>query len=294
MSTKRKIKFNALEIILGVVLIVYSLVLIGMFFWGLMNSFKDSTSFTEDCVSLPETFSFKNYVSAFNGVFMPITKSDGRTFNVLLPRMFFNSLLYATGCAFFSTLAPCLVAYVTAKYKVSFNKVVYGIVIFAMVTPIVGNLPSEMQMAKSLGLFDQFFGLWFMSATFLGTYYLVFHSTFKSLSWEYAEAALIDGANHFQIMVQIMLPLVKNTFMVIFLLQFIARWNDYQTPWLYLPTSPTAAVGVQYFEVGGDNANSGIPVRLAACMLLMLPVVTLFFVFRKKLVGNLTVGGIKG
>ncbi len=295
MTKKKKMKMNVLEIVLGAILIVYSAALIGMFCWGLINSLKTGLAFDIDCVGFPsgEEFTFKNYIDAFKGISMKI-KEGNVEYRVFFPEMFLNSLLYALGCAFFSTLVPCLVAYVTAKYNVVFNKVVYGIVIFAMVTPIVGNLPSEMQMAKNLGLYDQFFGLWFMSATFLGTYYLVFYSTFKGLSWEYAEAAFIDGANHFQIMVQIMLPLVKNTFSVIFLLQFIARWNDYQTPWLYLPNSPTAAVGVQFFSSGGAIGLGGIPIRLAASMLLMLPVITLFFIFRKKLVGNLTMGGIKG
>ncbi len=292
-NEKKKVEINILEIILGSILVLYTLALIGMFVWGLLNSLKASLAFDIDCVGFPKDITFKNYADAFKGIAIKI-KEGNAEYRVFFPEMFFNSLLYAIGCAFCSTLVPCLVAYVTAKYDVMFNKVVYGIVIFAMVTPIIGNLPSEMQMAKNLGLYDKFYGVWFMSATFLGTYYLVFYSTFKGLSWEYAEAALMDGANYWQILFQIMLPLVKNTFMVIFLLQFIARWNDYQTPWLYLPNSPTAAVGVQFFSSGGAIGLGGIPIRLAACMLLMVPVVTLFFIFRKKLVGNLTMGGIKG
>ena len=149
-------------------------------------------------------------------------------------------------------------------------------------------------MAKDLGIYDSQLGLWFMSATFLGIYYLMFYSIFKGLSWEYAEAAFIDGAGHWQILLRIMLPLIKNTFLVIFLLNFIARWNDYQTPWIFLPNTPTAAVGVQFFSVGGEIGMGGVPIKLAASILLMLPVIVLFLIFRKKLVGNLTLGGIKG
>ena len=48
-----------------------------------------------------------------------------------------------------------------------------------------------------------------MKASFLGMYFLVFYGTFKSVSWEYAEAAIIDGAGHFRIMFNIMMPLIK-------------------------------------------------------------------------------------
>ena len=211
--------------------------------------------------------------------------------------MFLNSIVYAVGCAFCATLVPCLVAYVTAKYKFRFNDVVYGIVIFAMVTPIVGNQPSSIQMAKRFGFFDSHIGLWFMSATFLGTYYLVFHAIFKGLSWEYAEAAFMDGASHTSVMFRVMFPLVKTTFFVVMLMNFIAYWNDYQRPWIYLPNHPTAAVGIQ-FCVGGSGMDNkyaaGIPVMLAGGMIMLLPVMTAFIVFRDKFVGNLTVGGIKG
>lgn len=292
-KNKRTIHLNVFEIVIAILLGIYSAVMIFMFVWALYNSFKTSLNFDIDCVGFPRKFTFDNYVNALQGIRMQ-ANINGTDYYIYFFEMLFNSVVYSVGCAFFATLTPCLVAYVTAKYKVKFNKVVYGIVIFVMVTPIVGNLPSQVAMAKDLGIYDSQFGLWFMSATFLGIYYLMFYSIFKGLSWEYAEAAFIDGAGHWQILLRIMLPLIKNTFLVIFLLNFIARWNDYQTPWIFLPNTPTAAVGVQFFSVGGEIGMGGVPIKLAASILLMLPVIVLFLIFRKKLVGNLTLGGIKG
>jgi multiple sugar transport system permease protein len=165
-----------------------------------------------------------------------------------------------------------------------------------MVTPIVGSLPSQIRMSKLLGLFDSFAGLWFMSATFLGTYYLVFHGIFKGLSWEYAEAAIMDGAGHFKIMTGIMFPLAKNTISTIFILMFIGFWNDYQTPLIYIPNMPTAAYGLYTFINGNivDGSLQSPPIQLAGGMVLLLPILVVFLVFKDKLMGNISVGGLKG
>ncbi len=302
-----KKKIGPLEIVLGLVLLFHAFLLIGLIFWALFNSFKSSDAFAMDPLFLSKEmldglatvgepwFYPQNYANAFKGVIQYI-KIDGVRYKVYLPEMFWNSILYSVGCAFFATLTPCLVAYVTSKYKSRFNAVVYGIVIFVMVTPVVGSLPSQIQMAKRLGFFDSQVGLWFMSATFLGTYYLVFYGIFKGLSWEYAEAAFIDGASHFKVLVNVMLPLVRSTFFVVMLLNFIGFWNDYQRPLIFLPNHPTAAIGI-YFSSRGGVENSlfgGVPLQLAGGILMLTPILVIFIVFREKFVGNLTVGGIKG
>ena len=300
MEKRKKIGFNPLAVFLGSVITLYTLLLFAMLFWGVMISLTEPMEFYRDDVNgrIPfpsfNTFTFENYGKALENIRETI-EAGGKEYYVYRPEMFLNSLLYAVGGSFFATLTPCLVAYVTAKYKVRFNGVIYMTVIFVMITPIVGNLPSQMEMARNLGLYDNHPGLWFMSATFLGTYYLVFYSIFKGLSWEYAEAAFIDGASHFKVMVWVMFPLIKNTFLVVFILNFVTRWNDYQTPLLFLPNHPVAAVGVYRFYSGtGDNATRHITILFAAAMSLLIPALALFIIFKDKFVGNLTVGGIKG
>lgn len=295
---KVKVSVSPLKIILCTVLVVYSFVLLFLFVWTFINSFKSGLGFDIDPVGLPKTsdpylVSFTNYIDAFKAVRMQATIGD-KNYWIYFPELFWNSALYSIGCAFFATITPCLVAYVTSKYKLRINKIIYGIVIAVMVTPIVGSLPAQIQTVKTLGLFDTHIGMWFTSMTFLGTYYLVFYAIFKGLSWEYAEAAFIDGASHATVLFRIMLPLIKNTFMVVMLLNFIARWNDYQTSWMFLPSHPTAAVGVQFFMYGAENKYRIIPIRFAASIMLLAPVLILFIIFKNKLIGNLTVGGIKG
>ena len=163
-----------------------------------------------------------------------------------------------------------------------------------MVLPIVGSLPSEIRMAKALGLFDKFYGLWLMKANFLGLYFLVFHGIFKTLPMAYTEAAKIDGAGNLAVLLRIILPLVRNTFFTIMLINFIAFWNDYQTPLIYMPSYPTIALGMFYMASTTENGLSTVPMRMTGAMLMLIPILVLFLCFHKRLLGNLTVGGLKG
>ena len=107
------------------------------------------------------------------------------------------------------------------------------------------------------------------------------------------EAAKIDGANNLSILVQIMLPLVFNTFMLIILINFITFWNDYYTPLIYLKSYPTLAYGLQEFWLLTKQDTASSTVKLAACMIVFVPIFVLFIFFSDKLIGNISMGGIK-
>jgi multiple sugar transport system permease protein len=133
-----------------------------------------------------------------------------------------------------------------------------------------------------------------MRGNFLGMYFLIFYGGFKALPMAYSEAAKIDGAGNMDVLVKIILPLVKNTFFTIFILHFIAFWNDYNTPLVYMPSYPTIAYGLYFVTNNSVNGMSATPMRMAASMLMLIPILVLFLTFHKRLLGNLTVGGIKG
>jgi ABC-type glycerol-3-phosphate transport system permease component len=173
-------------------------------------------------------------------------------------------------------------------------KWIHSFVIIAMILPIVGSGPSGIQMIKSLGLYDSIFGFYFVKFSFMGLYFLLFHATFKNLSWGYAEAAIIDGASEWTVMVKIMFPLVSSTFGVIMLLFFIGYWNDYMTPLLYLPSYPTIAVGLYKFYSAPGQQTGLIPMQLTGCMLVMIPILIIFIIFRNKIMSNVAIGGLKG
>ena len=290
----KKIKRSSviLGIVLGAVLGVYVLSLFWMLGWGLITSLKDDIYFLRHVIGLPDKWMWSNYIRAFNSFLVNVTTSSGiRT--VYLEEMFLNSVLYALGCAIASTTCACVMAYLSARFAYKFSKVTYTVVVVAMIVPIVSSLPSEIQMVTSLGLFGTFWGVWLLKANFLGMYFLVFYAVFKGVPKDFSEAAKIDGAGNFTLMVRIMFPLVASTYFTVLLLNFITFWNDYQIPLIYIRTRPTVAYGLFLFNLAGGGSVNTTPMKLAGSFLVMLPILIVFLVFQKRLMGNIHMGGLK-
>ncbi|MBQ9713722.1 MAG: carbohydrate ABC transporter permease [Clostridia bacterium] len=218
--------------------------------------------------------------------------------NIGMWQMYGNSILYAGGCAFGATFVPCIAAYACARFQYKFSRIMHTTVIIVMMIPIVGSLPSEIKMAQYTHIYDKAWGLWVMRSNFLGLYFLVFYDICKALPTSFSEAAKMDGANNFQIFFKIALPLIKNTFFTVLLIKFIEFWNEYQAPMVFTPNYPTIAMGLnQIMSYNGDSLkfdHTTVPARMAAAVLTAAPVCVLFACFQKRLLGNLTMGGVKG
>ncbi len=288
---KNKIKFSPLVIILFVILLVYVATLLVALGWAVLSSFKDAFEFDVNPVGLPNKWVF-NHQIAFEKFYVEIDREYAP--EVYMPEMLLNSIEYALGCAIMSTITPCIVAYLCAKFKYRFSSIITSIVIIVMVTPIIGSQPAEIQMARTLGIYDTIWGMWIMKMTFLGMYYLVFLAIFRSMPDAYIEAAKIDGANNVQILFKIILPYAMSTIFTVLLILFINFWNDYSVPMIYIPSYPTLAQGMWEFSLSRDNELSSVPMKMAGATILLAPVLVLFLAFHKKLMGNLQVGGIKG
>ena len=286
-------KPNAATVVTFVLLAVYGVVMITLFVWALFSSVKTQYDFENNPFGFPEEWKFSNYLVALSKFSVPVIQ-DGVSRKVFLPEMLLNSLIYSVGCTIVNTAVTCCVAYVTAKYNYRFSKVVYGIVIVTMVLPIVGSLPSELEMARNLGTYDHFWGIFVMKVNFLGMNYLIFYSAFKNLPWDYAEAAFVDGASHFHVMTRIMIPMIRPVISVVLLLSFIGYWNDYYVPMMFIPNHPVAAYGLYRYQQATDSAISTIPMKISGCMIVFAPIFVLFLCMKDKLIGNLTVGGLKG
>lgn len=287
-----KTKFSPFTIVLLIVLAAYVLSMFTLIGWALITSFKSPNDFRTNAIGMPEKFVW-NYTFVYTKFYVSVLTESGMEV-VCMETMFVYSILYSLGCAFFQTLVPCITAYLCARFNYKFSKIVYTAVIVVMILPIVGSLPAELQMAKNTGLYDSIWGLWIMKANFLGMYFLVFYDGFKGLSMTYTEAAKIDGASNMHILLAIVLPLVKNIFFTVMLVNFIGFWNDYQVPLLYMPSYPTVAYGMYNMANTRENNLSSVPMRMTGAMLMFIPIFTLFLIFQKRLLGNLTVGGIKG
>ncbi len=290
--TEKRERMTMTTVVLMVLLIAYAVTLFIPLLWGFITSFKGRLDFLGNVVGLPKKWEW-NYEKVYELFKVTIQTPTGQE-DVGVGMMFVYGFLYAIGSAFFATLIPCITSYLCARFPYKFSKLIYTVVIVVMIIPIIGSLPSEIRMAKALGMFDTIWGVWLMKANFLGMYFLVFYAAFKSLPKAYSEAARIDGAGNFTILLQIMLPLVKNTFFTVMLINFITFWNDYQTPLIYLPSYPTIAVGMYQMSQTTENGMSATPMRMAGSMMMLIPILIIFIRYQKRLLGNLTVGGVKG
>lgn len=291
---KRKVNsdYSFIMKIVTVVLILYCISLIYPLVWALMTSFKETLDYLNNPIGFPARLAVENYAMAYKYFYVTVEVGSNIKY-IYLEEMILNSLLYSIGGAFFATFSAAITAYAASRFKFKFSKVIYWIVIITMILPIVGSLPSEIQVTKALGLYDSIWGLYVLKANFLGLYFLVFYAMFSSIPYDFSDAARMDGANNWQIFTKIMLPMARKLFFTVMLILFIANWNDYQTPLLYLPSHPTLAVGLFNFQGSTVNAISSTPIKLAGALMVFIPTFIVFIFLQKPLMGGMDMGGVK-
>ena len=264
---------------------IYSVSLLFPFLWMLLNSFKSGEEFMSGNIfGWPKQFYGKNFIEVMN------YQVDGQT----VWSMLLNSIiLTVVGTAVNVFLSACA-AYCLSKFKFVGRKAIYAVAIFTMIVPIIGTLPSEVVMMETLGLQDSMLGVIFLYSGCFGFNFIMLYSAFNSISWSYAEAAAIDGAGRFKTFFTVMLPMAKGPIVACAILQAIVYWNDYTTPFLFMPSHMTLAVGLQRLqqELGGSTGN--YPMVFASMLIALLPVLILYIVFQKKIIENTNAGGLKG
>ena len=302
-TIKIKNKLDVIAIISVVVIGIYCLSLIAVLLWGLLNSLKGQFDLLEgNLFGLPrspeeyefgEGWMFENFKSALTIMNLSVTRVGKPPLTVYVYQMLGNSLIYSVMMTLFQIASMVLAAYACAKYEFKGRAIIYGAAIFVMIIPIIGSLSSELRFARSLNLYDSLLGVCIMKCRYAGLYFLVFYATFRSISWTYAEAAQLDGASDWFIFLRIMFPLARSTIFAVFILLFITHWNEYYTPMMFIPSMPTVAYGLYRFQFTPDQNNT-IPTQLAASFIVCVPIIIMFLIFKDKIIGNITMGGLKG
>ena len=294
----KKNKFAVFDCILLAVLSLYTLFFLLLLIWGFFTALKPSDfSILDNIVGLPEGSIFEwkwdNFATALQKMRAPYRLENGDAGYYELDMLFLNTLMYAGGNAFLHTIVPCTVAYLCVKYPCGFSKLVHSLVLFTMMLPIVGSAPSMIQVLHSLNLYNTWWGNFAQNFTFLGLYYLVLHGIIQGLNKELWEAAEMDGANQWAIYIGIILPILINTLSLVFMLNFINFWNEYQVALLYLPGYPTLSVAIYLLSLDQQPFFSWLPGRLASFIMFIIPILILFLIFKDKIMGNIAIGGVK-
>ena len=283
---KRRKGEKVLFIIMFVVFCIFLISYIYPFIWLLINSFKSQLEFIDNFGGLPQQWTFENFIEAFS-----FSSAETNGFTVV--QMLGMSIIVC----FFGTLAAVLTsscaAYVVAKYNFPGRRIIFGVVIFTMIIPIVGSLPSQIALMKAMHLDQKVIGLVFLYSGAFGMNFMLLYAFFKNLSWTYVEAAKIDGASDFRIFWSIIIPMAKGPMTAIAIITLIGQWSDYMTPMIYLSTKPTLSVGLKLLS---DTMliDGNYTILFATIIISILPVVIGFIAFNKTIMENTAVGGLKG
>lgn len=264
--------------------VLYAVTLIFPFVWMAVSALKTQNDFTLGMFKLPSTWHFSNLVDAI--------LFEYKNYNVLT--MTLNSALVTVVSVALQIFFIGVSSYIVAKYRFFGRGFVYSLVVVLMIMPAVGNTTATYRLLRAAGLYNTHAGLFVLySGGLTGIGFLMCYAFFKNLSWTYAEAAMMDGASDTFVYFRVMLPQAAPVFFSLAVLQVLNVWNDFFTPYMYLPKYPTLAVGLNELNINIRYIGN-YPLLLAVMFISVIPVLLLFIGFQRTIMDNTVAGGIKG
>lgn len=251
--------------------------------WAFIAGNKTHNEIVMDPFGLPAKWNFDNYLE----VFRRLEVNGNNFFDMLFNSIYFS--VFTTLVAQFTTL--CF-AYCASKYRFPGQKLIYPIILIMMTLPLYGSGGATYTLISKLGLVDSYAHVILAIGGF-GPQALYYMAYFKNLSWTYAEAAMMDGANDYQIFFRVMMPQAKPIFGAMYLTTWLGQWNSYESQLIYLPSLPTLPVGIYQFNTEMIY-RARLDILFAACVIICIPALVLFVVFNKTITTNVSIGGIKG
>jgi len=278
----KKQRTRVKNLILHLVLILCSVGFVFPFLWMLFTALKTPQElllgFQQFFPSDPQWMNFKKAVTMI-------------PFLLYLKNSLIIVILVVTGTLFSATTT----AYAFAKLRWKGKEKWFIIMLATLMIPIQVILIPTYIMYSYIGwlstrlplIVPAFFG---GGAAF---YIFLLRQFFMGVPKELSESAIIDGASHIQIFFKIMLPLSKPALMTVGLFTFMATWNDYFGPLIFLsnPDHWTLAIGLRAFQT---RFGGRYDLMMAASILIMLPTLIIFFFAQKSFIEGITFTGIKG
>jgi ABC-type glycerol-3-phosphate transport system permease component len=256
-------------------------------FWTFTTSFKRPAElFIFPPRWIPESPQIDNYAEVFR--------------QVPFGTWYLNSVVVVVLSTAGVVITATLVAYSFARFRWPLRDVIFAITLATMMLPGEVTLIPKYILFKNLGWLNTILPLW-VPAWFGGSAFVIFlmRQFMLSLPRDFDEAATIDGANPWQILAHIILPLMKPVLATVAVLHSIWTWNDFLDPLIYLasPEKFTLALGLRFFSVTPGTQSSGIPTEhllMASVVMSTLPIILLFFFAQKYFVQGIVMSGLKG
>jgi len=286
-SLKSKIKpkkVHRSKITIGKILLYFCLILLAIicflpFYLMIMNATHNNTEISLKLWLTPGTALMENY---------------GRlTGSVDIWRGFFNSLFLSVCITIVSGYFSALTAYGFSRYKFKGNNTLYWVVLATMMVPAQLGLIGFYQLMNSFGLVDSYLSLILPTIASAGSVFFIKGYTDGAVHESLIEAARIDGCKEFSIFHKIGLPLIMPSIATMSIFTFIGTWNNYLLPLVMLSTQEkftlpiliVVAKGVYKTDYGAIYTGIAISV---------VPIIIAFVFMSKKIIGGLTIGGVKG
>lgn len=208
---------------------------------------------------------------------------------------FLKNSVIVTGLALAGELlSASLVAYGFARFRFPGRNLLFLCVLATMMIPYPVTIIPSFVLFKTLGWVNTFLPL--VVPAFLGPPFSVFllRQFFLTINRELDDAAKIDGASEFRIYWQIMLPLCKPALATVAVFSFVANWNDFLGPLVYLSETEmyTLALGINFLRAARAQATD-ITIQMAGTLLFLFPCVVLFFLAQRYFVRGIVTTGLK-
>lgn len=271
---------GALRVILLIVLLVFlSVLFLAPIVWVILSSFKSAG----DLFSWPPSLlgsspSLDNYRRAF-------AEGDFLTY-------FSNTVFVSIMATFLTVVVNVMSGYAFAKYQFKGRKILFGIVLTTLMVPLEVIMIPIFKVIVATGLYNNRLGL-IIPAVASPTAVFLVRQYYVGIPDAYMEAARIDGASERNIFITIMLPLAKPVISVLCIFSFMWRWNDYLWPKLVINSKKNYTIQLALANFSGEFSvdwNS----LLAMSVISMIPVIVVFLLLQKYIIGGMTAGGVKG
>lgn len=274
-------KLRASAIASYLMLVILALIYIYPFLLSLAGSFKTDADATNNPLSLlPQTWSFAAYERLFT--------------QVPLPLWAMNSVIIAVIVTLGRVFLDSLAGYALSRLQFRGRTVIFAGLIAVMAVPSVVLLIPRFLMIKELGIYDTYAGM-IIPLLVDAAGIFIMKQFFESIPVSIEEAARIDGAGIFRTFWKIVLPMARPALVTLFILSFQGSWNEFAHFIISRQSTDlnTLTTGVASLFSGQLGSGNQFPLKLAAAVLMTIPVAVLFFIFQRKIMGT-TEGAEKG
>lgn len=273
---------RALNTVIYILLAVWALVVLFPFYWMILTSLKSYAAYNSEWVPQLITFSptLQNYVDAFTAV--------------PLGGYFVNTLIFTLATTAIMLVVTVLAAFAFSRLEFKGKNLVFTLFLSLMMIPSELVVITNYVTITDLDMRNTFLGLILPSVASVFYIYLL-KENFSQIPDELYYAAKVDGTSDLRYLLKVMLPICKPTVITVTVLKVIECWNSYVWPRLVTDDQAYFLVsnGIQEIRENGFGREN-IPAMMAAVVVISVPLIVLFLIFRKKIMAGVSRGGMKG